>query len=132
MLNSIQRNKIIAFFNEARPSSGYKSALESAVNLSKAKRITIDKAIAKYEEYLRWWNMKFKNRDPRYIARNDEKFDFITFLLNNHFDKTYKIEKSERDRYIFGDYDPDELERALTFFLKKIGLEPKEPKDVTE
>jgi len=84
----------------------------------------------KYEKYLKWWKMKYSGR--KFIAKDEQKVDLLSFLINNYFDRVYKHDKSERDIYIFGDHDPDELEEAIKWFLKKYNLPIREAKDATE
>ena len=87
--------------------------------------INVIMVIDRYRNYLKWWTATYGSTNPKYVKSENKKkhlFDFITFEL---YKKDWVIEKTKRDDYIFGKYDPEQLEKSVRVLLKEFNLEIK-------
>ena len=117
-----QREKITSFLNELHDNTPLPDALEFIDQYSIDFKTPINVFIEKYERYSKWWDITYRGKDKQYMKKEDVKIDFLTYVYQRKFLYDDKLKKTPLEEYLFGEHDPEELERAMKKMLKQLNL----------
>lgn len=75
-----------------------------------------------YKEYVRFWKVKFGERDPKYISKKDDLRNIIDYIREDLFKQKFVLPTNSRDYYFFGNLTTKELQTIYDHFLKNTKL----------
>ena len=105
---------------ELNPSGNEKETKSYGDSVIKTYGETYENLYWKYKEYFNYWNVKYGDRDPKYIKKSDELKDIMDFLQLGMRNQTFALPKTSRDYYYFGDITQKSLEEHHQLFVKLI------------
>lgn len=65
--------------------------------------------LIKYKQYKKWWQSKFGKQDAKYLRADDKMKNVYVFLIKSMYEQSYVVETNERDEYLFGGWNLDNL-----------------------
>lgn len=79
--------------------------------------ITFEFIVKKYQNYLKWWNHIYGDKDPTYIGKNEKLKGINDFLIKSMYEQDFEIKEKSRDTYLFGTHQR-KVSRAS--FMKQV------------
>lgn len=85
----------------------------------KKDNFSIEDIIKSYENYMKWWEAKFYDREEKYISKEDRAVTFRKFVFTNMYNNIYEIGKSKIEKYLFGNHNANKIEKFVISFERK-------------
>jgi hypothetical protein len=125
LLTKERFNKELFSLNgEGDPEAVYKylvsQFIEKTIKTFDGTPITFDLIVQKYKEYLSWWNVKFGDSDPKYVAKVDKIKSIDVFLIKSMYNQSFTIPRKKRDFYLKGNHTLKYLRERLKVFNSKV------------
>lgn len=109
----------------------YNQFIDKDVHTFDGTLITFDLIVSKYSEYIKWWDSKYGEQDPKFISPKYKKVNISTFLIKSMYNDKYEIKRKKREHYLFGDLSNDELLTRVRRFKAQFNAEKKEEDTTT-
>lgn len=94
--------------------------IEQNTTTFSGERLTFDFIYNKYKSYCDWWLRKHGTKDPKFIAKSDQKKSIIQFLSLGMYDSNWEMGKNSRDFYMLGNMSFSDFEKKVNVFKEKL------------
>ncbi|CAK0758530.1 hypothetical protein CCP3SC1AL1_2530002 [Gammaproteobacteria bacterium] len=114
-------NCFFNIFPEGNKESAYRQ-LQTVLNnpdpLFDGSIVTFELICNKYQEYIKWWDIKFAGIEKKWIGKGDKKKKPLDYLNDQGFRSEYIIDSNLiRDKYLLGSLTWEQLENKLNKFV---------------
>lgn len=100
------------------PSGDKEKCNEIVTNRLYFSETTLEDLYRSYKDYLGWWNQQHGDKDPKYIGKANQLKDLYTFVSNDEYNNEWKSLKSNRDFYLYGDTEEEEIIKQYEAFKR--------------
>lgn len=77
----------------------------------------------KFDQYAAWWKAKYGHWDTKYIGKN-KRMEMEDFISSRYYNNDFTAERSDRDKYFFGDISNEELIKRTRVFIDETYRKP--------
>lgn len=83
--------------------------------------LNFDELYNRFDNYVKWWQITYKNRDKQYIKKTEQIAHIMKFVSTKMYNNKYEVKKDDRDKYLFGDFSDEYIRKRVKEFKDKIG-----------